>query len=308
MPSARRLLAGVLLVGLFAISAQAQAQDISIVPTLRAGDSFQLEVIRIREHSTQPLQNLRARTVIDVRVISANADGFVLEWVPGAAVLISSAAPNPLLGIDTQALRDTRFRLKLSADGELQGVANEAEVAPKLKTAVDDIVRQVLATIPEAERKVYLDFIRQTLSVDLLIATAIRDATIYFGLNGATLSVGEAVEFDLEQPNPFGVGTLPATFRVRMDSASADRASLSSTTTYDSAALMRTTVAVAKQVGTPIPPEELAALPTMTMADEATYVFDRALGLMREVKASRLIAYNPTTRLEAWEIRLIDGR
>ena len=55
--SARSSQLAAVLVGLFAIASQADAQDISIVPTLRAGDSFQLDVIRIRENSAQPQQS-----------------------------------------------------------------------------------------------------------------------------------------------------------------------------------------------------------------------------------------------------------
>jgi hypothetical protein len=302
-----RPLAASLLLGLLA-TGTASAQDISIVPTLRAGDAFQLEVIRIRENSAQPQQNGRSTTRVDVRVISANAEGSMIEWMPGATVFDNpQAASNPLVGLTSQALRDIRFQLRLNADGELQEMANQAEVAPKLKAAVDTVVLSLSAQMHESQRKQFLDFMSQVLSVDVLMASATRDAATYLGLNGVSLAAGEAAEADLEQPSPLGGGTIAAKFRVRMDSASAERASLSTTTTYDAAALMRMTAAVTKQAGAPIPPEELAKLPPMTMADEGIYVFDRTVGLMREVKVSRRIAVGPGGRLDAWEIRLISG-
>jgi hypothetical protein len=297
-----------LCVALTIVAGPAFAQDVAIVPSLRAGESFQLEVIRIRENSTQPPQNNRARTLIDVRVISASADGVVIEWVPGVTVLNNPlAAQNPLLGVDAQALRDIRFRLNLSADGELQGMANQDEVAPKLKTVVDAIVRDLSAKIPDEQRKGFLDFIGQILSVDVLIATATRDAATYLGLNGVSLAAGEAVEVDLEQPNPLGGGPIPTRFRVRMESASAETASLKTTTTYDPAFLVRLTESLAKQAGAPIPPEELAKLPSIQMADEGAFVFDRKVGLMREVKVNRRVVVGPNSRLDAWEIRLVSG-
>ena len=297
-----------LLVALAFDTAQAFAQSVDIIPSLRAGDAFQLEVIRIRENSAQPQQNNRGRTLIDVRVISASTEGFVIEWVPGATILNNPlAAQNPLLGVDSQALRDIRFRLNLSADGELQGMANQAEVAPKLKTVVDAIVRDLSVKIPEAQRKAFLDFVGQILSVDLLIASATRDAATYFGLNGATLSAGDEVEVDLEQPNPLGGEPIPASLYVRMDSATADSASLKTKTTYDATSLMRLTESLAKRAGAPIPPEELAKLPAIEMADEGTYIFDRKVGLMREVKVNRRVGVGPNRRLDAWEIRLLSG-
>jgi hypothetical protein len=297
------------LVVLVAIAAQAHAQDISIVPTLRAGDSFQLEVIRIRENSAQPQQNGKSTTRVSVLVLSSSADGSVIEWVPGTTVFDNpQVALNPLVGSAAQALRGIRFELNLNAEGELKGLANQAEVAPRLKTVVDPVVRDLAARIPEDQRKGFLDLISQVLSVDVLIASATRDAATYLGLNGASLAVGEAVDVDLEQQSPFGGDPLPAKFRVRMESATTDVASLKTTTTYDPAALMRLTRSLAKQAGSPIPPEQFINLPPMQISDEGSFVFDRKRGLMREVKVNRRIAVGPNRRLDAWEIRLIDPR
>jgi len=297
------------LVGLLAIVSQAHAKDISIVPTLRAGDSFQLDVIRIRENSAQPQQNGKSTTRVDVRVISTSADGSLIEWVPGATVFANpQAAANPLVGFASQALRDIRFQLKLNADGELQKVANQADVAPKLKTVVDAVVRKLAASMPEDQRKGFLNMIGQVLSVDVLIASATRDAATYLGLNGASLAVGKEVVLDIDQPSPVGGGPIPAKFRVRMESATADIASLKTTTTYDAAALMRLTQTLAKQAGSPTPPEQFINLPPMQMADDGSFVFDRKRGLMREVKVNRRIAAGSNRRLDAWEIRLIDAR
>jgi hypothetical protein len=310
MRSARRWhLAASLLVGLLATASPASAQDISIVPTLRAGDSFQLEVIRIRENSAQPQQDGKSTTRVNVLVLSTSAEGAVIEWVPGATAFDNpQVAANPAVGFAAQALRDIRFQLNLNAEGELKGVANQAEVAPKMKTAVDVVVRDLAARIPEEQRKGFLDLIGQVLSVDVLIASATRDAATYLGLNGAALAVGEAVEVDIEQPSPLGGGPIPAKFRVRMESATADVASLKTTTTYDPAALMRLTRSLAKQAGSPIPPEQFINLPPMQMSDEGSFVFDRKRGLMREVKVNRRIVVGPNRRLDAWEIRLIDSR
>jgi hypothetical protein len=307
--SARRWQLALYLFGLLAIAAPADAQDISIVPTLRAGDSFQLDVVRIRENSAQPQQNGKSTTRVDVRVLSTNADGSVIEWVPGPTVFANpQMAANPLVGFASQALRDIRFQLNLNADGELKGLANQDEVAPKLKTVVDAVVRDLAAKMPEQQRKGFLDLIGQVLSVDVLIASATRDAATYLGLNGAALAVGEEAVVDVEQPSPLGGDPLPAKFRVRMESATADVASLKTTTTYDPAALMRLTRSLAKQAGSPTPPEQFINLPPMQMSDEGTFVFDRKRGLMREVKVNRRVSVGPNRRLDAWEIRLIDVR
>jgi hypothetical protein len=145
----------------------------------------------------------------------------------------------------------------------------------------------------------------QVLSAEVLIASATRDAGTYFGLDGVSLPPGEAVEVDIEQPNPLGGGSIPAKFKVRVESATADSASLTTTTTYDAASLVRLTESLAKQAGAPISPGQLAKLPPIEMADEGTYLFDREVGLMREVSVNRRITVGANRRLDGWQIRLL---
>jgi hypothetical protein len=293
---------------LAAAAGPAVAQDVTLTPKLRAGDAFQLEVVRTRENSERPQQNTRSRSLVDVRVISAGPEGFAIDWVPGGTVLDNpKAAQDPLVTAALQALRGITFRLSLNADGELTGLANQADVVPKLKAMGDGIVQELAARLPEAQRKQLLDFMGQLLSPELLIASATRDAGTYFGLNGVALLVGEAVEVELEQPNPFGGSSIPAKFKVSIESATAGSASLKTTTTYDPAALVRLTEAVARQAGAPVPPEELAKLPPIEMADEGTYLFDREVGLMKEVIVSRRVAAGTARRLDGWQIRLLKG-
>src|SRR5687767_7591668 len=111
MRSVRRsTLVASLLVGLFATAGPASSQEVSILPNLRADDSFQLDVIRIRENSAQPQQNGKSTTRVDVRVLSTNDEGSVIEWVPGTTVFDNpQVALNPLVGSAAQALRGIRF-------------------------------------------------------------------------------------------------------------------------------------------------------------------------------------------------------
>jgi len=287
---------------------QALAQDVTIGPQLREGDQFRLEMVRLRENSQQPQQNGRSRTLVNVAVISVTADGVLLDWAPGDTTFDNQqVAQNPLLAAAVQAASGLKFRLTLNPDGELTGMANQAEVAPKLQAIVDTMLQGLAANLPAEQRQGLITFASQILSPELLIASAVREASIYFGLNGVSLAAGDEAEFEIEQASPFGGAAIPATFRVRMDSATADSASLTTAVTYDSAALWRVTESLAKQAGKPIPPDELARMPPIDIRDQGTYLFDRTLGLMREVIVNRHIAVGGVRRLDGWEIRLLEG-
>jgi hypothetical protein len=305
----RRLLRTSSFVTAFTLAAaQAFAQDVTIRPRLRTGDEFRLEIVRTRDDSSRPQQNGRSRTVVDVRVLSAASEGFVVEWAPGETVLDNpQTAQDPLVAAASQALSEIRFRLMLNADGKLAGVANEAEVAPKLQAMLDTVVRNLSARLPAEQRKAFQNVVGQVLSPAALISSATREAEIYFGLNGVVLAAGEAAETDLQLPNPLGGGVIPAKFRVDMKSATADSASLNTTTTYDSAALLRMTQSLARQAGAPVSTNELTKIPPMQMGDDGKYLFDTSVGLMRQVTVNRRLSAGNNRRHDGWEIRLLNG-
>ena len=287
---------------------QALAQDVTIGPSLREGDQFRLDLVRLRDNSLQPQQNGRGRTAVDVTVVSVTADGVVLDWGPGETTLDNQQlAQNPLLAAAVQAASGLRFRLTLNPDGELTGMANQAEVAPKLQAIVDAVLQALAEKLPAEQRQAMIGFASQILSPEVLIASAMREAALYFGLNGVSLAAGEEAETEIEQPSPFGGAAIPATFRVRMDSVTAESASLTTATTYDSGALVRLTASLAEQAGKPIPPDQLAKIPPIEMSEEGRYVFDRTVGLMREVIVTRRVGAGNSRRSDGWEIRLVDS-
>jgi hypothetical protein len=188
----------------------ALAEDITVSPKLRAGDQFRLELTRSRENSSRPQQNGTTRTVVDVRVISATTTGFVLDWTPGATVFDNPrAAQDPLVGAASAAIREIQFRNILDADGKFAGLANKAEVEPKLQAMVDVMLRELSRRVPAEQRKALQD-IGQVLSPATLIASATREVEMYFGLQGVGLPPGGVAEATIQVPNPLGGGEIPA--------------------------------------------------------------------------------------------------
>src|SRR5262245_60025144 len=123
----------ILIAALILTTPAAYAQELTIKPKLREGDQFRLELSRTRENSARPQQNGQSRTLVDVRVNSATPQGFVLDWMPGETVIDNpQAAQDPLIAAASDAVRGMRFRLTLSPEGEFTGLANHAEVVPRL--------------------------------------------------------------------------------------------------------------------------------------------------------------------------------
>ena len=206
-----------------------------------------------------------------------------------------------------RAVEQIQFRITLNEDGEFTGLANHDQVSQQLQTMAGVMIKQLLGTAPAAQRAQIESLMGQVLTPELLISSATRDVQIYVGLNGASLAPGETLEVPLDQPSPFGGGTLAATYRVHMESSAAEFASVSTTMNYDAEGLRRMTAALMKQVGANIPPAELEAMPPIQLTDDGKYSYDRTFGIMREAAVTRRISSGPMRRLDGWTIRMISA-
>jgi hypothetical protein len=303
---ARLTLATVLVV--CALASAVSAQTVDVVPSLRAGDEFRLQVVRARENSAQPQQNVTFTTPIHVRVLSVTPEGSTIEWQPGTASADNAAVSNdPLVRAAAETVGNVALQISLSPDGVVKGLVNQKEVLEKLQAAVDVIVRGLNEKVPPEQRAAFQSMVAGVLSPQILIASAMRDLQTYFALGGAKLDVGKAVEVSVQQPNPFGGDPLPAVLRVTGESATADDFVILTRTSYDKDALARLTKALLSQPGAPpIPPEELAKMPAIEMVDDARFVIDRRFGIAREVNANRGVVIGPQSRRERWTFRLVE--
>ena len=306
MTNAFRLRARVSTIALFVVAAgPVQAQDIAVKPVLRAGDQFRLEVTRLRGNSARPQMDGKSTTPVDVRVETVSESGMTLAWTAGTTTFDNpQLADNPMLLAAAKAVAGLVLRINLNVNGEFTGLTNEAEVVSRLKATVDAIVSALAAKLPDEQKKPFQAIIGQLLSPSLLIASATREPAIYFGLNGIAVSAGEAVERSVDQPNPLGSGSIPATVSISAESATVDAAILVTKSSYDAESIRKVTLGFIEQSGKRVPPEALANLPQIQMDDTGRYVLDRTMGLMSEVTVSRRVSAGANHRVDGWEIRL----
>jgi hypothetical protein len=291
------------------VSSPVVAQELVIVPKLRVGDEFHLQVTRTRQNAARPEQNGKTTTAVSVTVVAASTEGTTIDWVPGETTFSDGrTAQDPVIQLASKAMEGFRLRISLDNEGAFAGLANEAEVKPKLQAMLDVIVGEAIKQVPEAERQSFQGLITQMLSPAVLIAAATNDAQTYFSLNGVVIDVGEQLEAALEQPNPLGGGTLPAKFRIKAESATPESAVLVTSTTYDQAAFLSLIKQIAEKAGKALTADEIAKLPAVEIADDGRFVVDRGTGLMREVAAKRRVSGGTMLqRFDGWDIRLVQG-
>jgi len=281
------------------------AQELTLRPSLRVGDSFELELVRVREDSRRPQANGKSRTVVRVRVLEAGPKGFVLEWQQGATAFDNpEIVKNPIAAAAANAVKDMSIEAILGSDGEYVGLRNQAEVAGKLQSMLDGMLSSIGKQLQDpSQRQTVETLARRLMSPEFLLSAAASDVQTYFGLHGAVLVKGKSVETPIQQPSPLGSGTVPATFRVTLESLDAHQAYLSSDTAYDPRAL----AALTKQLAAQAAPGATSTLPsTVEMTDSGRYIYNRAFGLMNELAITRrIVAGEGATRVDGREIRLL---
>jgi hypothetical protein len=293
-------------VAVVSLSTVLVAEEIQIRPRFAAGDTFQLEVTRSREDSAQSRLNYTARMPVDVRVISADKTGFVVDWHPGDGTVEGEAANDPGLEAANDIIGNAHFRLALDPDGSFIRVMNEAELAPKFQAMVDLILKEAEATLSADQAKTARTLVQQILAPANLIGIAARDAQQYLSMYGADLRPGQLIEVPIEQPSPVGGGNLPAVVRIRMDSATPETAMISSIVNYDGEAVKKMTLGLLSRAGKMPPPEEIEKF-KLELSDDSKYVFERKTGLFREVTNDRRISSGTMKRLERCVIKLVKG-
>ena len=289
----------------FVLAATTASQEVVLRPRLVAGDEFRLEVLRSREDSTNPQSNHTSKTAVTVKVLSASARGFIVEWRPGRSSIDGPGATiDPALMTAAQLVGDVSMKLTLGADGEFEGVENEAELLPKLQSLIDVVVRENVKTMSAEEADRFRAFMKQMLPPAVLVTMISKDAETYLSMYGVALARGESVEAQLEQPNPFGGDPIPAVLKVRMSEVTADAATLDSSTTFDPVALTRFTLGLIEKSAGQKAPEEVAKM-RLELIDSGKVVFDRKLGLIRDVDVTRGMAFGPAKRTERLRITLV---
>ena len=280
------------------------AQEIRVAPLLKAGDEFGLEIKRLRRDSANPSQNAMASSQYDVRVVEAEADGFVLEFTrrnettsDGAKSSSFNSAPDFLEGLP--------IRVLLTRDGEYAGLENEEDVLSQMRRSTDAFVREALQKVPPDQRATSQKMAGQLFSPTMLLTVATTDIQTYFGLAGFSLNVGKVTVEEIEQVNPLGGKLVPGRFRAAVDAVSTDSVSITTTTSYDVTEVLRSLTTIAAQNGKPFPESELAKL-VPELSDEGRWILDRRFGLMREVIIDRrVIMTKEHQRFDRWEIRLL---
>ena len=298
---------------ILALIAVLSPQQVSFAPRFVAGDEFQLEIKHTREDSRQAAAGFTATTPVAVRVVSTGPAGTLLDWTPGDVEVTGALAetPDPATELASEVIGDVTIRVGLDPDGSFGRVENAKELLGKLTSVLDVAIGELERGKSADDTRKMRELMGQILTPQNLLNMATRDIQTYVAMHGVELPPNKPLDVPIRQANPFGGDPLSAVLRLRVESATADAATLLSSTVYDTDALKKSTLALLERAAPPgkkPTADELASF-RLELSDEGRYVFDPKLGLFRSVTVTRRTGTSAgtakATRSDRYDIRLV---
>ena len=282
------------------------AQPITIAPKFRAGQVLLLELKKTREDNRAGRPTGTATTPITLRVLKADAKGFVVDWTSAETKFEDPAqASNPIFQFASKTLKDLHLEAILNSSGAFQRLRNRAEVETKMQLAVDSLMGKFAESIPEPRRQQTIEAMGRLATPKTLIAAVSKEVQLYFGLYGVEIEKGKPFDGTLDVPNPLGEGSLPSQIRVDLKEidVSTGEVQLTLEQRYDPDALLSLLPAALGTAGPRLASAE--RFRSGSVLDTGHFTFNLKSGCMHRIQHERIATMGQVRRLDRTEISLL---
>jgi hypothetical protein len=274
------------------------AQSVDFRLKLVAGDTLSLDVTHSIEDSTIPTAPFTRTSTVQVRVVSSDDKGAVIDWQPAGTIVRSTATAEEMkVALAAKMVNDLHFKVALKPTGEFDRLLNGDDLAAPLLAARDTVWKALTPAELIGARPGTLE----NLTPDIVAEQVLKEIRLWAGFGGSA-EVGRTQEVSVTRTTPFGGKSAPALCRVRLDSVTPELAALVRTTTWNEPALNALLAEEAQKAGMSLPPGY-----RIGMVETERYEIDRQLGLMRDV-IDELVATTPLdTRRDRLAIRIVQA-
>ena len=284
----------------------AVAQPVTIAPKFKVGQVLLLELKKTREDNRAGRPTGTATTPVTLRVLRANANGFVVDWISAETKFEDPAqASNPIFQFASKTLKDLHMEAILNSNGSFQRLRNQTEVEAKMQLAVDGLMGKFAESIPEPRRQQTIEAMGRMVTPKALIAAATKEVQLYFALYGVEIEKGKPFEGNLDVPNPLGEGSLPSQIRVDLKEIdpSAEEVQLTLEQRYEPSALLSLLPAALNTVGPRLAGTE--RFRSGSLFDTGQFTFSTRSGCMQRIQHERTAIMGQVRRLDRTEITLL---
>ncbi len=294
------------IVSLLILIQVAVAQPVTIAPKFRVGQVLQLELKNTREDNRAGRPTGTSKTPITIRVLKADANGFVVDWIQAETKFEDPAqASNPVFQFASKALKDLHMEAILNSGGAFQRLRNQAFVEAKMQVALDGLMGKFAESIPEPRRQQTSEAMGRLVTPKLLIAAVSKEVQLYFALYGIEIEKGKPFDGKVDVPNPLGEGSLPSQIRIELKETDPglEEVQLSLEQRYDSDALLSLLPAALGAIGSRLASAE--RLRSGSLLDTGQFTFNTKSGCMQRIFHERTATMGQVRRLDRTEICLL---
>lgn len=282
------------------------AEDsLEVLPRWEKGEKVRYEMIKTRRRTQGDTVTLEttARTDVEIQVLSASDDGYLLAWTLGTTRLDDpNQANNPLVRRMSNLLSGYRIILELDSQAGITGVQNWKELKKLLGTMLDTLTEELKAAgfdqATAARMRTQVESMLSTKQQIEQLCT--REAQLFFMTHGIELAPSRPLEFEDRLPNPFGGEPFPthAQFALKAVDRKSDRAIVTWTQTVapdeTRRIIEKTLKNLAQRLGKPVDDGE--RLKSLTIEDTAEFVLEISSGWIHSLTHKRTTKFEGTSQ------------
>lgn len=291
--------------GVSTSSAVGADDSVEVLPRWKKGEKLRYEIVKVRRRSQGDKTTLKSgtRTDLEIEVLNASEDGYVLGWTSGEAKFDDpKQGADPLARAMNNLLKDYRIVLELDSEAAIKGVQNWKEMQKTSAKWLDAMMQNLAARGADQGT---VTKIRAQLAATFSTKQQIervwtREAELFFMALGIELGPSKPLEYSDKLPNPLGGEPLPT--RAQFALKELDRAAGRVTITWTQTAvpeearrvMEKTLKDMARRMGTSVPDED--QLRNVTMADTAEFVIDVTSGWIVNLSHKRAMLMGPISQ------------
>lgn len=264
----------------------------------KTGDKLRYEIVKTRKRSRDDriALDVTTRTDLDVEVLRADKDGYLIAWTQGETRFDDPRqAANPMVRQMTNLVKGLQTVLEVDSGAVIVGVQNwkelKATVAKTLVTVTEELKNAGLDA--EMIGKVKAQVASMFATREQIEAMCTREAQMFFLVLGGSYSASEPTEYEDRLPNPFGGEPFPsrAAFALKQVDRESQRAVITWTQTLDPDATRRiiekSLKDLAARVGGPAPQGE--PIKSLAIDDAAESAVDLETGWLDRLTHKRTV-------------------
>ena len=257
-------------------------EQIDFLPQWRPGQIIQVGRSESQEDSGSEIGI--SSTPVEIEVLEASTDGFVLAWEMGDTAVDYAALALPD-GTWEELLELSEIRMVYEAgpSGEYLGILNLDEVKDKMEQLIDFLVEAGGIGPEEVEQ-----FREIALSDEAIQVTAAQDLILYHSLYGLRIDATTTEVWDTSLPNVFGGEPFPATQTTEVITPQDPNGCVLVTVTVEpeEAEFMEILFETLAALGPTPSPEELAEMESFHIVNRLEFIYDPGTGQINRATRS----------------------